>query len=314
MSNGSGRGPGPAPDPGVVHPDSSGDLHPDPSGAVHPDPSGDLHPDRLGRRASGSLGRPCIQIPRATCIRMLADAGSRGPRPIDNAAVSSDRGAPPAYRIETQRLLLRCWSPADAPALKEAIDSSLSHLRPWLPWAQAHPLPLNLLIAELRQMRRLFDADEDYCLGAWEREGGQLVGGCGLHRRAGPGVLCLGYWLRADRVGHGFATEVAAALTRVGFETGASDRLEIRCQPDNRRSAGVAEKLGYRHEATLRRGLRGRSASTAPRDAMIWSLLVEDYPRSPAAQRARADGVTAFDAALRPLVLRLPESPPARGT
>src|ERR1700759_5294954 len=39
---------------------------------------------------------------------------------------------PPPYRIETERLVLRCWNPADAEALKEAVDASIEHLLPWM--------------------------------------------------------------------------------------------------------------------------------------------------------------------------------------
>ena len=40
-------------------------------------------------------------------------------------------------------------------------------------------------------------------------------------------------------------------------------------------------KLGFRHEATLRRILTGSDGS--PRDAMIWALLADEHPGSPAA-------------------------------
>ena len=36
----------------------------------------------------------------------------------------------PAYRIETQRLVLRCYQPTDGPLLAESITESLEHLRP----------------------------------------------------------------------------------------------------------------------------------------------------------------------------------------
>ena len=45
----------------------------------------------------------------------------------------------PAYRIVTPRLVIRCWDAGDAPRLKEAIDSSLDHLRSWLQWAAQEP-------------------------------------------------------------------------------------------------------------------------------------------------------------------------------
>jgi len=48
-------------------------------------------------------------------------------------------GPPAPYRIETERLVIRCYEPRDAPLLKEAIDSSLEHLQPWMPWALDEP-------------------------------------------------------------------------------------------------------------------------------------------------------------------------------
>ncbi len=50
---------------------------------------------------------------------------------------------PPPYRIRTERLTIRCWEPRDASLLKDALDSSLDHLRPWMPWALEEPRPLD---------------------------------------------------------------------------------------------------------------------------------------------------------------------------
>jgi len=36
----------------------------------------------------------------------------------------------PAYRVVTDRLVVRCWDPLDASKLKAAIDMSIEHLRP----------------------------------------------------------------------------------------------------------------------------------------------------------------------------------------
>ena len=32
-----------------------------------------------------------------------------------------------AYRVETERLVLRCWSPLDAPVLRAALDANDQH-------------------------------------------------------------------------------------------------------------------------------------------------------------------------------------------
>ena len=206
----------------------------------------------------------------------------------------------PAYRIETSRLLIRCWNPEDATELLRAIQADLPRLRPWLPWAVRYPMSLEDQMAELRRMRRRFDGDEDYCYGVFDRASGELCGGCGLHTRSGPGSRELGYWLRADRWGQGLATELAAALVRVAFEVDEVERVDLRCATDNRASARVAEKLGFRHEATLRRRINPPDADGGMREAMIWSLLDEELPSSPAARMAA--GVVAFDGLGRPLL------------
>ena len=107
--------------------------------------------------------------------------------------------------------------------------------------------------------------------------------------RLGPDAREIGYWIRADAEGHGYVTEAVAALTRVGFELDDVEWVEIRCDPANERSAAVPRRLGYRHEATL----RGRLAYPETRDAMIFALFADEYPRSPAASAA----LEAYDAA-----------------
>ena len=62
-----------------------------------------------------------------------------------------------AYRIETERLVIRCYNPSDAPLLKLAIDESLDHLRPWMPWAMHEPESVEAKIDRLRAYRGQFD-------------------------------------------------------------------------------------------------------------------------------------------------------------
>lgn len=194
-----------------------------------------------------------------------------------------------AYRIHTERLVLRCYAPADAFLLKEAVDDSLEHLRPWMPWAADKPEPVERTAGLLRRMRADFDRDESYVYGVFDRDESSLVGGAGLHKRVGDGALEIGYWIRASRIGLGYATEAAAALTRVAFGAHGVDRVEIHCDPKNERSAAVARKLGYGLEVTLRRratGIDGR-----PRDTMIWTLFADAFATSPSA----ATRIEAFD-------------------
>jgi RimJ/RimL family protein N-acetyltransferase len=204
-------------------------------------------------------------------------------------------GTPPAYRITTARTVVRCWEPSDARAHLAAVGDSIEHMRPWLPWAREAPT-LDRQLGFLRASRASFDRDEDYVYGVFSSTG-DVVGGTGMHTRLGPGVFEIGYWIHSAWIGRGLATEVTAALTRVAFEVHSVDRVEIRVVPDNLRSARVVAKLGFRHEATLRRRI---SFGDDLVDMMVWVLFRDEYETSVAA--AAAANIAAFDAVGRPLL------------
>jgi len=200
-----------------------------------------------------------------------------------------------AYRIRTERLLQRCWSPADAPRLRESLDASDAHLRPWIPFMKDEPQSLEATVQRLRDHRARFDQDELYRYGVFTPDEETLVGETLLIPRVGPGALEIGYWIDVRQAGNGFATEVAAALVRVAFAVHGVERVEIHCAPENGASAAVPQRLGFRHEATLRR--RMRDTTGTPRDLMIWSLLDEELAGSSASSRP----LEAFDATGRAL-------------
>jgi RimJ/RimL family protein N-acetyltransferase len=186
---------------------------------------------------------------------------------------------------------VRCWEPRDAPPLKESIDSSLEELRPWLPWAFDEPQTLEEKVQVLRRFRGRFDLGEDFTYGLFSRDESEVVGGSGFHRRVGEGAFEIGYWIRSSRAGQGLATEVTAALTRVGFEVCEVDRIEIHCEPENERSMRIPRKLGYAEEARLRRRLYAPPGGE-PRDVVVFSLFRDTYAGTPAASAE----LEAFDA------------------
>ena len=185
-------------------------------------------------------------------------------------------GPPAPYRIETERLVLRCWDPADAPLLKDALDSSLEHLQPFMDWAHDEPQAVEAKAELLRGFRAAFHTGASFVMGIFDRTEDQVLGGTGLHPRIGPGGLEIGYWVRASATRQGIATEVSAALTRVGFEVCEADRIEIRIEPRNEASFGVPRKLGFAEEATLRRRLPGHRGGPL-RDLTIFTMFREDF-------------------------------------
>ena len=200
--------------------------------------------------------------------------------------------------IRTERLVLRCWEPGDAPLLADAIDSSLDHLRPWMPWAYDEPRSLDERIGLLRGFRGRFDLGEDFVYGVFARDEGQALGGSGLHTRAGEGALEIGYWIRASAVGRGYAREATAALARVAIRVCGVDRVEIRVDPANDASLRIPRALGFAEEATLRRRLPGREGE-ARGDAVVFALFADELDRTPVSSAQ----LEAFDALGRSIPL-----------
>jgi ribosomal-protein-serine acetyltransferase len=83
----------------------------------------------------------------------------------------------------------------------------------------------------------------------------------------------LGYWVRSDRSGHGFATEAAESMVDFAFETIGLHRLELRAGVDNRASQRVAEKVGFQREGTFREASRGAESTY---DSYLYGLLATD--------------------------------------
>ncbi len=198
-----------------------------------------------------------------------------------------DRAVPtaawPAWRIETDRLVLRPWEPADVPALLQLQTVHQQHLAEHMPWARSLPT-LDELLDNVSGFLAAFLRGTDLVYGIFLPDG-RPIGGCGLHPRIGPEGQEIGYWLAADRQGHGYVTEAAGALTRLALECQRKRVVEIHCDPRNTKSAAVPARLGFTHTGTL--PARMMDAAGRPRDTMIWSLTSEGFPDSPA-RRVRA--------------------------
>ena len=145
--------------------------------------------------------------------------------------------------VVTPRLLLRRWSGDDVPALGAAIEASLAHLRPWMAWIEFEPQTDQQRSELIATWEREWKAGGDAVYGVFVE--GVVVGGCGLHRRRGAGTLEIGYWIHADHVGRGYATELARALTTAAFTIDGIDRVEIHHDRANVRSAAVPRTLGF---------------------------------------------------------------------
>ena len=178
-------------------------------------------------------------------------------------------------------LVLRRWQREDAAILSQAIADSLEHLRPWMPWVAQEPIAMQERLEQIDRWEREWLAGGDNVMGVLLN--GSVAGGCGLHRRIGPGGLEIGYWTHPSFLRQGIASTAAKLLTDAAFADPQLTRVEIHHDKANEASAGVPRKLGFQLVREV------RDERQAPGELGIscqWRLTRHEWD-SPTAARLR---------------------------
>ncbi|MCP1134288.1 GNAT family N-acetyltransferase [Paenibacillus polysaccharolyticus] len=129
----------------------------------------------------------------------------------------------------------------------------MEELRPWLPFAENIPT-LEESEASVRKARLRFLERSDLMLHLRDKATDEFVGSSGLHRMDwNARSFEIGYWVRTSRSGEGLVTEAVRGIEQFAIVHLQANRLEIRCDARNVRSASVAKRLGYTQEGILRR-------------------------------------------------------------
>jgi RimJ/RimL family protein N-acetyltransferase len=172
----------------------------------------------------------------------------------------------PPWLFETDRLRFRAWR-ADDLALARALwgDERVTRL--------FHREKLDETQIRARLERELMN-ERDHGIQYWamfEKSGGEHVGCCGL-RPADPSrrVYELGFHLRPEFWGAGYASEAGRAVVRRAFVVHGASALVAGHHPENYASRRVLLKLGFRHthdELYLPTGVEHPSYLLTPEDA-----------------------------------------------
>jgi RimJ/RimL family protein N-acetyltransferase len=105
---------------------------------------------------------------------------------------------------------------------------------------------------EAGHLRRLHEAEQMWAsrgygrVAVHDRATGRFLGRGGLHHWPQFDEVEVGWVLRADAWGHGWATESGRAWTRWAFEHLDVSYVTAYIDPANRSSSAVAERLGMR--------------------------------------------------------------------
>ncbi len=176
--------------------------------------------------------------------------------------------------LRGERVMVRPYRESDAQALFEAIAESRDHLRPWLPFADEHQTVDESRHWIIKQSANWILRD-DLMLSIWEQASGRYLGGTGLHPHDWEiGYFEIGYWVRACAEGYGYVTEAVRLLTDYALDTLKANRLEIRCDELNLRSAAIPKRLGYVLEGRSRNDVATTDGRL--RTTLVFSLIPED--------------------------------------
>jgi len=176
--------------------------------------------------------------------------------------------------LRGERVVVRPYCESDAQSVYEAIGESRDHLRPWMPFADAHQTVEESRDWLIHVMAKWL-LREDFVVGIWDAVSDRYLGSSGLHPHDWEiRHFEIGYWIRSSAEGHGYVTETVQLLTDYAFNTLQANRVQIRCDEKNARSAAVARRLGFVQEALL------RNDATAPdgslRNTLVFSLIPAD--------------------------------------
>jgi RimJ/RimL family protein N-acetyltransferase len=173
-------------------------------------------------------------------------------------------------KIVADRLELREFGPQDAAAVKTVMeDGDLTSLPPGAP---SRPSEAGTWLAGgVHRHRREGGGVHLMML---ERSSGELIGSISLFRTDWEARSSeVGYGVRPDQRGRGYASEAVAALARWALSRGGMQRIQLCAVTDNLPSLRVAEKAGFQREGTLR---RAQLEDDGLHDLAVFSLLADD--------------------------------------
>ena len=179
--------------------------------------------------------------------------------------------------IRTDRLTLREFVREDWPSLH--LYGSDPEVMTWL-----HSLPNTEEHSQVVVDRFISYQSEEprsrYELALTLSSTGEIIGGSGI-RMVWPGnrEASMGYVMRRDLWGKGYATEAAQAMIGIGFELLGAHRVSASVDTENIGSIKVLEKAGMTMEGTFRQSFWSE-AHGSWRDVHHYAILEDEWRSS----------------------------------
>lgn len=158
------------------------------------------------------------------------------------------------------------------------VDTSREDLLPWLTWALKNKTAEDEFAYLLNWCQKNKDDDVGCAYAIRENTSGRLVGTIDFFRadqkeKSGE----IGYWLGSEFVGKGYMHEAVMLLEKEIFNQG-FNRIVIRNDIRNMRSANVAKRAGYHLDGVLRQN-HWSEYENCFTSSNIWSKLREEFEK-----------------------------------
>lgn len=151
--------------------------------------------------------------------------------------------------LDTVRFRLRPFVPADAPDVERIVgDREIAAGTLNIP----HPYEPGMAAAWIATHADGVERLSPIVYAVTARDDGALLGAVGLMLEPAHQRAEIGYWVAREAWGGGLCTEAARAVMAYGFETLGLERIHAHHFTRNPASGRVMQKLGMRHEGTLR--------------------------------------------------------------
>lgn len=181
--------------------------------------------------------------------------------------------------------MLRRWRVSDAAELEPILAENVDHLADWIPRRVSEPASVDRLSVRLREFSAAFDATREWRYAIFTPDPDRLLGEVSLFPRvaatrvpfADADRIEIGYWLRADATGLGYATEAARAVVELALSLPGISRLAIHCDERNEPSAAIPRRLGFDLGSTV--VLPGATAANSSRRMQVWEYTSLDVNR-----------------------------------
>ena len=175
--------------------------------------------------------------------------------------------------VAGERIVLRRFAMADlATFVTYRSDPDVARYQSW-----EAPYPRAKAERSIRELLREHpDTPGQWFQFAMElRATGELIGDCACGIDAEDALQAeIGFTLRPEFQGHGYATEAARALLGYLFGVRDKHRVTARCDPRNGASVAVLERLGMRREGHTRESTWAKGEWT---DDLLYAILDREW-------------------------------------